>query len=131
MAEATQSAANQAREMQARTAKPGGKDEVKKDADGNIIGANITTEGKPIPQVLAQEPPGLAGSNLVGGVGIYGSGQDQDDGEVQSKGEEALEERAKAAEDAEAKAEEEEQAASEAAKAASEAARKPAKASKK
>lgn len=118
-------AANQAREMQSRTAKPAGKDEVKKDGDGNIIGANIGTDGRPFPQVRDQDPPGLGESHLVGGVGIYGSGQDQDGEEVQSKGEEENEERKKRADEVEKKAEEQEQQAQKANADAMEEAKKP------
>ena len=123
---AEQTAAAQAREMQgAKASKPAGKDEVKKDEDGNIIGSNITTDGKLMPAVKEQEPPGLVASNLVGGVGIYGSGQDQDGEAVEAEGEKVMEERKADAEEAEKKAEEQSAKAQEANEAAQEEAKKP------
>ena len=97
----TQSAASQAKEMQSRTAKP---EAVRKDAEGNLLGANITSDGVPIPQVREIPGPGLVQSGLVGGVGISGSGQDQDAAEVEAKGNEENERRADEAKEAEERA---------------------------
>lgn len=122
-------AAQQAREMQSRTAKPAG-NEVRKDADGNIIGSNISTDGVPMPQVKDQPPPGLAESGLVGGVGIYGSGQDQDGAEVEARGVEENERRTQEAEEVAERAAAQEAEAQEANAKAQEAAKKPAKGKK-